>query len=518
MAQLRLLLIICLAWFAILFRIGNVAVWGNETIEIGTAVYAIMIIVGFGMFLFPSLSRLNPVLTYTGMVVLYMASIGARGMTLADDTISSYAVDLGVMLIGLLLIRRVAQSLLDFEMAVEGFVMDVKNARLTPLNEGEEAVMQELHRARRFERPVAIVYCTTETMGVNDPDAQIKTDFIQWHLTRTMRQRYSQVKIAQAASALTYKSDTIVEYGNDVVICLPETSCEEAEQFARRLTRFAQDLYQIELKVGAAAFPKDGLVFENLVKAAKDNVQSWNDSNDDDNSRQGDVIINFNERLRIEKEAMWTNKLAFQSTNARQIYAMFKRAFDVFAVVAALPLVLPVMAITALLIKLDDGGPIFYMQPRTGHGGRRFKMYKFRTMKPNAKAVPAQVITLPNGKVKYLWPDKTTNDPRVTRIGRILRKTSLDEFPQLLNVLSGDMSIVGPRPTTWDVDKYTLHQTERLVVRPGITGLWQVCDRESTNMDERLLWDMKYIQKMGLSMDVQVIWRTVAQVFQKKGM
>jgi lipopolysaccharide/colanic/teichoic acid biosynthesis glycosyltransferase len=517
MAKLRLLLIICLAWFAILFRIGSVALWGNQTIELDMAVYAVMILVGFGMLLFPNLGKVNLLAVFTGMAVLYVASMGARGLTLSERSVASYAIDGSVMLIGLVLMRRLAQSLTEFEMAVEGFVMDVKNARLIPLNEGEEQVMQELHRARRFERPVAILYCTTDLKSVNDPDVNIKTDFIQWHITRTMRQRYSQVKIAQAASALTYKSDSIIEYGNDVVICLPETNCQEAEQFARRLSRFSSELYQIDFKIGVAAFPKDGLVFEDLVESAKNQVQYWKDSDDDDNSRSGDVIIDFNERLRIEKEAMWTNKLAFQSTNTREIYAMFKRVFDIVVVVATFPVMLPVMALVALAIKIDDGGPIFYMQPRTGHKGRRFKMYKFRTMVPDAKAQPAQVITLPNGKVQYLWPDKTKNDPRITRVGRVLRKTSLDELPQLLNVLNGDMSIVGPRPTTWDLDKYTLHQTERLTVRPGITGLWQVCDRESTNMDERLIWDMKYIQKMGLSMDVQILWRTVASVFQKKG-
>jgi len=181
------------------------------------------------------------------------------------------------------------------------------------------------------------------------------------------------------------------------------------------------------------------------------------------------------------------------------------------------PLMLPVMLLIALAIKLDDGGPIFYMQGRTGHAGHRFKMFKFRTMIVNAKPIPPTLVVLPNGKKQYTWPDKSKHDPRITRVGRFLRKSSLDEIPQILNVIRGDMSIVGPRPTTWELDKYTLHQTERLTVRPGITGLWQVSARESTNFDERLLWDMKYIQKMSLLLDAQIIWRTVASVFQKKG-
>jgi lipopolysaccharide/colanic/teichoic acid biosynthesis glycosyltransferase len=177
----------------------------------------------------------------------------------------------------------------------------------------------------------------------------------------------------------------------------------------------------------------------------------------------------------------------------------------------------PVIAGVALLIYLDDHGPIFYTQLRTGHRGRRFKIYKFRTMKVNAPAVPAQIVQGPNGKTQYLWPAKVKNDPRITRVGKVLRKTSLDELPQLINVLMGDMSFVGPRPTSWELSMYTLHQTERLTVQPGITGLWQVCARETQNFDERLLWDMKYIEKMSLSLDLQILWRTVSQVFQKKG-
>jgi lipopolysaccharide/colanic/teichoic acid biosynthesis glycosyltransferase len=171
----------------------------------------------------------------------------------------------------------------------------------------------------------------------------------------------------------------------------------------------------------------------------------------------------------------------------------------------------------ALAIYLDDGAPVFYMQDRTGFGGKRFRMYKFRTMIVNAPTLPATKVVTEDGHEINAWPDKEKDDPRITRVGRFLRKTSLDEIPQIFNVLWGDMSLVGPRPTTWDVSMYTLHQTERLTVAPGLTGLWQVSARESKNPDERLLWDLKYVEKMSFWLDIQILWRTVMQVVDKGG-
>jgi lipopolysaccharide/colanic/teichoic acid biosynthesis glycosyltransferase len=144
-------------------------------------------------------------------------------------------------------------------------------------------------------------------------------------------------------------------------------------------------------------------------------------------------------------------------------------------------------------------------------------MYKFRSMTPGAATDSAKEIRLPDGSIRYEWERKESGDQRITRAGRILRKTSVDELPQLINVLLGHMSLVGPRPTTWDLDKYTMLQTERLTVRPGLTGLWQVCARETTNFDERLLWDIKYVARMSLWLDIQILIRTALQVFNRKG-
>jgi lipopolysaccharide/colanic/teichoic acid biosynthesis glycosyltransferase len=154
----------------------------------------------------------------------------------------------------------------------------------------------------------------------------------------------------------------------------------------------------------------------------------------------------------------------------RKKYQAAKRIMDVTMCLLFLPFALLVMAICAIAIRLDSAGPIIFTQERTGKGGRRFKMYKFRTMLPNAEELKQKYAHLN----ELTWPDfKITNDPRITRIGRILRKTSLDELPQIFNLLKGEMSLVGPRPTSFSVQTYRLWQTARLEVLPGITGLWR---------------------------------------------
>lgn len=195
-------------------------------------------------------------------------------------------------------------------------------------------------------------------------------------------------------------------------------------------------------------------------------------------------------------------------------YHLAKRALDIFVCLMALSFLLPIFLICALLIWLDDPGPVFFKQLRTGKGGARFRMYKFRTMVTNAEELKLKYAHLN----ELTWPDfKMTNDPRVTRVGRILRKTSLDEMPQIINVLKGDMSLVGPRPTSFDVSTYSLRHTERLEVVPGITGLWQISGRSDVDFDQRLLLDIEYIERRSLWFDIQILFRTVVAVFKQEG-
>ena len=196
-------------------------------------------------------------------------------------------------------------------------------------------------------------------------------------------------------------------------------------------------------------------------------------------------------------------------------YLFAKRVMDVILILLAMPLLLPIFLLIVILIKLESpNGPVIFKQDRTGKNGRRFKMYKFRSMAPNAEEIKLKLAHLNELK----WPDfKITNDPRVTRVGGFLRKTSLDELPQLINVLKGDMSLVGPRPTSFAPGTYVLWQTVRLDVVPGITGLWQIIGRGETEFDERLRLDVAYIEHRCIWMDVQILFRTVSAVYSLRG-
>ncbi len=198
----------------------------------------------------------------------------------------------------------------------------------------------------------------------------------------------------------------------------------------------------------------------------------------------------------------------------RKDYQIQKRFTDIAICLALLPPALTVFAVCAVLIRLDNAGRIFFVQARTGQGGRRFMMYKFRTMVSNAENLKQKYSDLN----ELSGPDfKISNDPRVTRVGRFLRKTSLDELPQIINVLKGDMSLVGPRPTSFDASTYDLWHTERLEVLPGITGLWQINGRSDVDFDERARLDIEYIEKQSAWLDLWILYRTIFVIFNQRG-
>jgi lipopolysaccharide/colanic/teichoic acid biosynthesis glycosyltransferase len=177
-------------------------------------------------------------------------------------------------------------------------------------------------------------------------------------------------------------------------------------------------------------------------------------------------------------------------------------------------LVFPVLLLCGVAIKLDSPGPIWFTQMRTGKGGRRFRFYKLRTMVSNAEELEAQYMHL--NELSY--PDfKITNDPRITRVGRFLRRSSLDELPQLVNVLKGEMSLVGPRPTNFSASTYSLWHTARLAVKPGLTGLWQVSGRSEVDFDDRLRLDIAYMRNQRLSLDIGLLFRTFGCVLNGRG-
>ena len=182
-------------------------------------------------------------------------------------------------------------------------------------------------------------------------------------------------------------------------------------------------------------------------------------------------------------------------------------------------LCLPIIAAIALAIRLDSRGPIFYTQIRIGRSGRPFKAWKFRTMVPNAdKLLAHHLATNPAHAREWTRTQKLTNDPRVTPLGRFLRRTSLDELPQIWNVIRGDMSLVGPRPVTeGELDRYGLHRHIYLGMKPGVTGLWQIFGRSDGCYDERLRLDRRYADAIGLIADLALILRTALVVVRPTG-
>ncbi|WP_376791087.1 undecaprenyl-phosphate glucose phosphotransferase [Thermoflexus sp.] len=194
---------------------------------------------------------------------------------------------------------------------------------------------------------------------------------------------------------------------------------------------------------------------------------------------------------------------------------LVKRAFDLVVGSILTLLALPVMGLVALAIKLDSPGPILFRQQRVGENGRLFTMYKFRSMVVNAEALQDQVTEVrEDGTIIHKKPD----DPRVTRVGRFIRRYSLDELPQLFNVLKGDMSLVGPRPELpWLVERYQPWQRKRFAVPQGITGWWQVNGRSDKPMHLHTEEDLFYIQNYSLWLDLVILWKTIWVVLRGRG-
>ena len=194
---------------------------------------------------------------------------------------------------------------------------------------------------------------------------------------------------------------------------------------------------------------------------------------------------------------------------------LMKRAFDLVVGSVLLLFSLPVMAIVAITIKLDSPGPAMFKQERVGENGRLFQMYKFRSMVEDAEQRRDEVIEKnAQGHIIHKKPE----DPRVTRVGHFIRRTSLDEFPQLFNVLKGEMSLVGPRPELpWLVEKYEPWQRTRFTVPQGITGWWQVNGRSNKLMHEHTEEDIFYIKNYSLLLDILILWKTIGAVLKREG-
>ena len=196
-----------------------------------------------------------------------------------------------------------------------------------------------------------------------------------------------------------------------------------------------------------------------------------------------------------------------------------KRTFDIVVTAALIVVLAPLLFLLALAVKVQDGGPVFFVQQRVGYRGGRFPCLKFRSMIVQAEARMEDVLRDdPEAAREWREKQKLTRDPRVTSVGIVLRATSADEFPQLINVLRGDMSIVGPRPILPEqIDDYGLAYSRYCAARPGITGLWQVSGRSETTFRRRAELDEIYLQGWSLLTDLSLLVRTIGVVVRKRG-
>jgi len=213
--------------------------------------------------------------------------------------------------------------------------------------------------------------------------------------------------------------------------------------------------------------------------------------------------------------------LAYRTKNnlANPGNQIIKRLFDIFVGLIISIVIIPILIIIAVAIKLDSKGPIIFSHARVGYRGRDFKCYKFRTMVANSQQVLEQIFQT-NPDLQQQWEEdfKLKDDPRITRIGKILRKTSLDELPQIFNVLKCEMSLVGPRPIVrGEIHKFGPHIKEYLMVRPGMTGLWVNSGRNDVDYDERVQMETWYVRNWSLWMDISLIFRTIPVVLGRKG-
>ncbi|MEC0282044.1 sugar transferase [Terribacillus saccharophilus] len=200
----------------------------------------------------------------------------------------------------------------------------------------------------------------------------------------------------------------------------------------------------------------------------------------------------------------------------RKAYLITKRTIDIFLSLIGIILLLPVLLLIAIFIKLEDKkGSIIFKQERVGIHGKTFYMYKFRSMVSNAEELLKDLIEQNEASGPLF---KMKEDPRVTKIGRFLRKTSLDELPQLINVIKGEMSLVGPRPALpKEVETYTSFERQRLEVTPGLTCFWQVEGRSNIGFEEQVQLDLKYIEKRSFKTDISLIIRTIKVLFGSNG-
>lgn len=235
----------------------------------------------------------------------------------------------------------------------------------------------------------------------------------------------------------------------------------------------------------------------------------------------GNLAIDINEDIlfdyptgvdKVEKEI---------KTNKKVLYKITKRAIDIIGAIIGIILLIPTTILIYIARKIlkEDQGPLFYEQLRYGKNGKIFRLYKFRSMCINAdKKLKEYLDNNEDAKNEFEKTHKLQKDPRITKLGNFLRKTSLDELPQMINILKGEMSFVGPRPViSEEVEEYGVNKDKFLSVTPGLTGYWQVNGRSNTTYEERMLMELYYVENCSLWLDTKIFFKTFITVFKKEG-
>lgn len=223
--------------------------------------------------------------------------------------------------------------------------------------------------------------------------------------------------------------------------------------------------------------------------------------------------MNVIEEKNIEKRGVFLKE---NKSISKRVYIVVKRFLDIFLSLIGLIILSPIFLIIAIIIKLDSKGPVFFVHSRIGEKGKPIGIYKFRTMVTNAEELIKKFT--PEQKEEFEKYFKLENDPRVTKIGNFLRKTSLDELPQILNILKGELSIIGPRPIVQaELEKYGDDKEKFLSVRPGLTGYWAANGRSDTSYEERIQMELYYVDNMSFWLDIKIFFKTIFAVIKKEG-
>ena len=234
-------------------------------------------------------------------------------------------------------------------------------------------------------------------------------------------------------------------------------------------------------------------------------------------------VDNYSQVIGSKKIISGINKtnLVLETTKRRteskkEIYKIVKRGMDIFIASISLVLLLPLFLIITIAIKLDSKGKVIFKHKRIGKDGKEIYIYKFRTMVENAQDLIKSFT--PEQKKEFRENFKLENDPRITKVGNFLRKNSLDELPQLINILKGDLALIGPRPVINDeLEKYSTNKSKFLSVTPGLTGYWAANGRSNTTYEQRMEMELYYIDNLSLKMDIKVFFKTILSVVKKEG-